>query len=739
MADQQYTIEFQTISDVSKAENLKRALEGVAEAQKKLGQDATAYEAQAKNVEQALDTQAAKALKLDEALRKAADSARQQGIDPSAIDAQRAANRQTNGLAALGTKDNLVEKAKEIYEAYKMAGSGIEGLFAALAAGGSQLLLILVAVKTAFDLINKSVQEFAQAEEAMASLDQSLRNIGEDTDAVRDSFKELAGAMEEATNIQSTKWVETLTKLTQFGSLPETINRDAEAVKNLTGITGDLGTATMLITRALQGHFQAFTRYGIVVEDAGSKTEKLEKLYEQLATRGAGMLEARAATLTGQFDKLKVGTNNVLEGIGNLISRSGLAQEALNKMSMVVEALNYWLPKTIPSVGGLNDRLAATANNAASSADQMKRLQDEIKNTAEATERLNTHLSTQLQIQQNLLRLRDEESNSQMARALANVDSQVAAGRMRPEVAASARVNIREHFRALQDANRATGIAAQIRTTEEQRDNLRDDSFWAAENQQAIRDQYSRRDEQVRALAGRRARQRQLETEPGASPEQRAAAQSSIQLIDREASRLPQLVPMEQAMQATQQIIDRNSAQILQLEAQLNQLRTQQTTFEFTRVLDRETRGITGQTEVDRATRSGSREDIASQLERLNTRINDAIRGGTDPVGLFEQRRRLQLRDLNLQPEMREEERRNQREQIQRNYRDSIINNRFDPQTGQLRPMTSNIPQEQLNEMQQTLQAFVAFAMQSTELLRGAHAQIGQLNRQIQQDRTLTG
>lgn len=138
----------------------------------------------------------------------------------------------------------------------------------------------------------KSLQEFAAAQRNVAALDAVLAQNGQLTDEYRERLQELAGQLQRTTAIADDQWVAVLTKLTQFGANPGNIERYAAAVKNLAGIVGDVDTAATLVSRALQGNFEMFSRYGISVGEAGSQTEKLDNLMRQLAQRGGGVCGA---------------------------------------------------------------------------------------------------------------------------------------------------------------------------------------------------------------------------------------------------------------------------------------------------------------------------------------------------------------------------------------------------------------------------------------------------------------
>lgn len=212
-----------------------------------------------------------------------------------------------------------------------------------------------IAAAAAGAAASKAIHEFAEYEEAVAGLDQSLARNGLLTDDYREKLQNLANDLEKTTNVADEKWIGVLQRLTQFGSTPESIGMDVDAVKNLAGVVGDVTTAATLYSRALQGHFEIFGRYGIQVDDVGTKTEKLQKLQEKLAAIGGGQLEARTKTLTGMFTGLGHAINNLFQGAGNAISRTDLIQAFLGPIITGLNRTADMLPTVAEKARGLKN------------------------------------------------------------------------------------------------------------------------------------------------------------------------------------------------------------------------------------------------------------------------------------------------------------------------------------------------------------------------------------------------
>lgn len=294
----------------------------------------------------------------------------------------------------------------------------------------------VVALEKAFHAAAEAVKEFAGAQEQVATLDAALSKAGQLTEEYREKLQTLAGELQRTTSIADDEWLGVLTKLVQFGSKPETIGMDVEAVKNLAGVVGSLGAATSLYQKALQGNYQAFARYGIVVEEAGTQTERLAKLQELLALRGGGQLEARAESLNGRFANLRNAISDTSEAIGQQITRSLRLGDALD---FIAGGFEWWSEKigdTIEKLNGIQNSTSGVAESTSDYARQLGLVAQLSEKVAKATEEEVRWIKAKQQAE-------DELSDAQMALDLAKVDDAESSGRLSKRGAIQARHRIR--------------------------------------------------------------------------------------------------------------------------------------------------------------------------------------------------------------------------------------------------------------------------------------------------------
>jgi hypothetical protein len=268
----------------------------------------------------------------------------------------------------------------------------------------------LASFTAAVKLAGRAMREFAAKQEAVASLDQALRNAGQATHAYRQELQALAGELQLATAIGDEAWYGVFETLTKFGSTPDKIREHTEAVKNLAGVTGmDIQSAAALFARAMQGNTSMLSRYGITVDDSLSKTEKLDALMQQLAARGAGILEAKAQTLSGQLQNLQNNIGDLLAAFAQMSSEAGALGAALDNINNVV--LKFWIDRfsrAIPPVSDLTNTLTQQGRTAEEVAASHANLRAALDDMAKAQAAADAHTIRQITALQKQKRATDD-------------------------------------------------------------------------------------------------------------------------------------------------------------------------------------------------------------------------------------------------------------------------------------------------------------------------------------------
>ncbi|MDR1305701.1 MAG: hypothetical protein LBK76_10855, partial [Verrucomicrobiales bacterium] len=282
----------------------------------------------------------------------------------------------------------------------------------------------LTAAAAALGVLKKSINEYAQAEEAVAGLDAALAQNGLLTDAYRVKLQDLASQLQETTAIADDKWYGVLQRLTQFGANEGNIDRYTDAVKNLAGIMGgDIDAAATVFAKAMQGNYDTLGRYGIRIVKTGDQVKDLDLLMQQLAQRGGGVLEARARSLNGQFRQLGNAVGDFFESIGRGTAQTGILQKTLE---VLTGSFQWWaeaLGGPVEQLDGLTNKVRALSGATERSKESAEEMAAGFKRIGDASGQTAKELDRQTAAIKRLQSAQDELDNANMALELATLDA----------------------------------------------------------------------------------------------------------------------------------------------------------------------------------------------------------------------------------------------------------------------------------------------------------------------------
>ena len=251
------------------------------------------------------------------------------GTENAANKAGDAAEKSQKKAKSEAEKNNReLEKQKTIYEslagAVESFGARAKKVLAGLAAGA-----IATAAAGIWQL-TKALKEFASQELGEADVVSALKAMGQYTDEYREKLFNLANQYQKTTGIADDMWLKAAGQLTRFGMNAGNVDQVFNALKNLAGLMdGNFDTALSAMSRAMEGEFGMFSRYGIVIETTGDKITDLNNLMLMLEQKGAGLLEARAETLAGKWQSLKNAISDFREEIGRTVTEASGLKDGL--------------------------------------------------------------------------------------------------------------------------------------------------------------------------------------------------------------------------------------------------------------------------------------------------------------------------------------------------------------------------------------------------------------------------
>lgn len=323
------------------------------------------------------------------------------------------------------------------------AGGSIGGLFNTLKGLSWGAITASVAgLGTAFKGLKNAIGEFAVEEQSLAKLDKALKNAGQSTSEYKGRLQEMADEMAKATATDHTEWLNVFSRLTQFGADSGNIGQASEAVKNLSGLLGgDLQTSAMLVSKALQGNYDMFSRYGIVVKESANQTDKLNELFKQLSERGGGQMEAMAETLTGKWAGLKLSFDDFLLSVGRFIGESGALQKTLGVFTFALNILEDAIGRPKGKLAELADVTLTSKKAFGDAATDAGKYAKEIKDIGDNANNAKTALN-QIKDLQNKERSFEQEYEDKLKdNALAQIDLRVKSGQISEIGGAAARLS----------------------------------------------------------------------------------------------------------------------------------------------------------------------------------------------------------------------------------------------------------------------------------------------------------
>jgi hypothetical protein len=195
-------------------------------------------------------------------------------------------------------------------------GARITGLVAAGAAAKAALGgLIAIGVDW--------VTSAGEAENASVRVDTALRAQGTYTPQLTKQYADLASQFQNTT-VFGDELIQEMEALlvTVGGVMPKNMKAALTASTDLAaGLRIDLSSATLMVSKALEGNIASLKKAGIVVDETAFKTEGATAVFDAIAAHMRDGATAQAATFAGQMARLGNVVDDVKETLGSLIAR----------------------------------------------------------------------------------------------------------------------------------------------------------------------------------------------------------------------------------------------------------------------------------------------------------------------------------------------------------------------------------------------------------------------------------
>lgn len=199
----------------------------------------------------------------------------------------------------------------------------------------------LVSIKNALSSV---IDEAAQSEQAIQNLNIALKSAGLYSKNASKDLQDFAGNLQAVTIYSDESILSTvglfasLTNLDQKG-----IKKASQAAADLAATLNiDLGTASEMIAKAINGNTIGFSRIGITIQKADNDAQRLENTLKALSTQH-GAAEAASNTYAGAIQKSKNQMSELLESVGKLVTQNPAVIASINEKSAAFAKSAEWI------------------------------------------------------------------------------------------------------------------------------------------------------------------------------------------------------------------------------------------------------------------------------------------------------------------------------------------------------------------------------------------------------------
>jgi len=196
--------------------------------------------------------------------------------------------------------------------------------------------------------VAKVIHAYGVQEEAIAKLNQSLKNQGNFSEEASKDLQDYASSLQKVTTFGDETIIGAQSLIASFGF-------EGQALKDLTKATLDLATAkgmdlnaaADLVSKSVGSTTNALTRYGIEVNGVAGSTERASSAVENINKLFGGQAETVRQTTLGQVQALGNAFGDLQETIGSFIAGEGTS---------LVTVLTSWIEKLDTSLKLIRDQ-----------------------------------------------------------------------------------------------------------------------------------------------------------------------------------------------------------------------------------------------------------------------------------------------------------------------------------------------------------------------------------------------
>lgn len=217
------------------------------------------------------------------------------------------------------------QAAKKVQGSFDKAGKDSSDMLAGYfktAFGAIATYFTATAIK---GFVEDSVKEAIQADSAVLQLNNTLALNGAYSQKAAEEMQEYVNSLEQLTGVGDEVINNGAALLAQIGRLSgQGLQRaTGDALDLAKGLGIDVNTAFSLVAKASEGNVAAFSRFGMKIDDTGTKAQVFERVLQTIESRMHGIAGAAADTVIGALTRVTTNFGNMKEAIGEIFLQSG--------------------------------------------------------------------------------------------------------------------------------------------------------------------------------------------------------------------------------------------------------------------------------------------------------------------------------------------------------------------------------------------------------------------------------
>ncbi len=189
--------------------------------------------------------------------------------------------------------------------------------------------------------VSEGIQAAIGSENAFQQLNLALAQNGAYSEQASEHLQHFIHGLEKTTATSDAVIASGASMLAGLGRLSgEGLDRATKAALDLAaGLQKGPEEAFMMLSKAAEGSFTAFGRYGFKLVETGDKAADFARLMDQVNARFGGMAENRLNTFGGSVQKLGVSFEDFLKQIGFGFTKSAIITDVIQSLAKTFDKL----------------------------------------------------------------------------------------------------------------------------------------------------------------------------------------------------------------------------------------------------------------------------------------------------------------------------------------------------------------------------------------------------------------